>query len=82
VFPSCRQNLQHHLIHQVDLGYHISPPPPPPVDVIVEKIEFEPFAHRSTLVAPAPPPPTVIGYDVIETGIAVAQAQWTCCITT
>jgi hypothetical protein len=47
-------------------------PPPPPVEVIVENIEFEPLTPGSPgLVAPpAPPPPTVIGYAVTETGKA------------
>jgi hypothetical protein len=44
-------------------------PLPPPVEVIVLKTEFDPFPQSG------PPPPTVIGYDTIETGIVPAPHE-------
>jgi hypothetical protein len=39
----------------------LEPAIPPPAEVIVEKIEFEPFVPLADGVVPGPPPPTVIG---------------------
>jgi hypothetical protein len=42
------------------------------VDVIVEKIEFDPFLLASGAGPAVPPPPTVIGYVCTVTGKAPA----------
>ena len=48
-----------------------APPPPPPVDVIVEKLESDPFlvlaAGLEPVQFPGPPLPTTIGYDCAVT---------------